>query len=84
MVNCLEINQRFWSYYNLPYSVFWGWLYLEIQPQNPEFRNHPENIHPCDYTCMEAIKYRKPEKALHLGKGNQLTLHITMILHSHT
>ena len=21
---------------------------MESQPQNPEFKNNPENIHPCD------------------------------------
>ena len=21
---------------------------MENQPQNPEFRNNPENVHPCD------------------------------------
>ena len=34
------------SCYNLPNSVFWGWLSLESQPQNPEFRINPENFHP--------------------------------------
>ena len=23
---------------------------MESQPQNPEFRNNPENFHPCDNT----------------------------------
>ena len=40
----LKINQR--SYYNLPNSAFWGWLSMESQPQNPEFRINPENVHP--------------------------------------
>ena len=39
----LKINQK--SYYNLLYSAFWG-LSTESQPQNPKFRNNPENIHP--------------------------------------
>ena len=43
----LKINQR--SYYNLPYSAFWGWLSTESQPQNPEFRINPENFHPWVY-----------------------------------
>ena len=34
------------SYYNLPKSAFWGWLSKESQPQNPEFRNKPENFYP--------------------------------------
>ena len=36
----LEINKR--SYYDLHNSAFWGWLSVESQPQNPEFRNNPE------------------------------------------
>ena len=32
--------------YNQPNSAFWGWFSKEIQPQNPEFRNNPENFHP--------------------------------------
>ena len=39
-----EIKQR--SYYYLLNSGFWGWLSMESQPQNPEFRNNPENFHP--------------------------------------
>ena len=38
----LKINQR--SYYELPNSAFWGWLSMESQPQNPEFRINPENF----------------------------------------
>ena len=40
----LKINQKS---YNLPNSAFWGWPSVERQPQNPEFRNNPENFHPC-------------------------------------
>ena len=25
---------------------------MESQPQNPEFRNNPENFHPCVMCCM--------------------------------
>ena len=35
----VKINQR------SPNSAFWGWLSTESQPQNPEFRNNPENFH---------------------------------------
>ena len=45
----LKINQR--SYWNLPNSVFLGWLSVESQPQNPEFRNNPENFHPYTPVC---------------------------------
>ena len=34
------------SYCYLPNSAFWGCLYMESQPQNPEFRINPENFHP--------------------------------------
>ena len=37
------------NYYNFPNSIFWGWLSMESQPQNPDFRNNPENFHPCIY-----------------------------------
>ena len=40
-----KINQRI--FYKLPNSAFWGWLSMESQPQNPEFKNNPENFHPC-------------------------------------
>ena len=45
------INQR--SCYDLPNSAFWGWHSVESQPQNPEFRNNPENFHPCIYNKQE-------------------------------
>ena len=41
----MGINQK--SCYSLLNSAFWGWLSIESQPQNPEFRNNPENFHPC-------------------------------------
>ena len=25
---------------------------MESQPKNPEFRNYPENFHPCDYMLI--------------------------------
>ena len=28
---------------------------MESQPQNPEFRNNPENFHPCAYTYVIPI-----------------------------
>ena len=40
----LKINQI--SFYNLPNSAFWGWLSMESQHQNPEFRINTENFHP--------------------------------------
>ena len=57
----LIINQR--TYYNLPYSAFWGWLSMESQPHFGESGwkfsgfwgwlsidsqpQNPENFHPC-------------------------------------
>ena len=42
-----RLNTSMDLYYNLPNSGFWGWLSVESQPQNPEFRNNPENFHSC-------------------------------------
>ena len=41
----LHVNQK--SYYYLQNSAFWGWLSMESQPPNHEFRNNLENFHPC-------------------------------------
>ena len=41
----LKTNQK--SYNNLLNSAFWGWLSMESQPKNPEFRTNAENFHPC-------------------------------------
>ena len=46
-LNRLYINRK--TYYYLPKSAFWVWLSMESQPQNPEFRNNPENLHPGSY-----------------------------------
>ena len=45
----LELSQKIYYYMYLQNSAFWGWLSMESQPQNPEFRNNPENFHPCMY-----------------------------------
>ena len=29
-------------------SVIWGWLSMESQPHDPELRNNPENVYPCN------------------------------------
>ena len=44
----LKQNQK--SGYYLQNSAFWGWLSMESRPQNLEFRNNPENFHPCIWT----------------------------------
>ena len=28
---------------------------MESQPQNPEFRNNPENFQPCTYVCIRVL-----------------------------
>ena len=43
----LKANQR--SFYDLPNSAFLGWLSVESQPQNPDFRNNPENSHDMEH-----------------------------------
>ena len=37
---------------------------MESQPQNPEFRNNPENVHPCIITSSQL----KPVLMIRLGK----------------
>ena len=29
---------------------------MESQPQNPEFRNNPENLHPCSHVVMIVVE----------------------------
>ena len=48
LLDNLKRNMKAYNY-DLPNSVFWGWLSMESQPQNPEFRNNPGNSHPCVY-----------------------------------
>ena len=48
-----KTNQRI--YYEIPNSAFWGWLSMESQPQNPEFRITPENFHPCIYSLSDVL-----------------------------
>ena len=38
----LKTSQK--CYYYLPNSAFWGWLSMESQPQNPEFKINSENL----------------------------------------
>ena len=77
----LKINQR--SYYDLSNSAFWGWLSVESQPQNPEFRNNPENFHPSEshWYCYSGLlsesilqglktKFQAPV-LLHTMSGNE-------------
>ena len=76
----LIIKQR--SYYDLPNSAFWGWLYVESQPQNPEFRNNPENFHLCHkqwFQCISTVSkfdifYSKMIISLKMQKIHYLTL----------
>ena len=52
-------------YYNLLYSAFWGWLSTESQPQNPEFRNNPENFHPCRFSEKHTQSWSLPRNTCH-------------------
>ena len=66
----LNINQI--SYYNLPNSAFWGWLSMESQPQNPEFRINPENFHPCPHSYALVIFQKPSENVLCCALGQQM------------
>ena len=48
----LKLNQK--SYYILSISAFWGWP-VESQPSNLDFRNNPENFHPCVLVLYKGI-----------------------------
>ena len=37
---------------------------MESQPQNPEFRNHPENFHPCIYAQLANFRQESPKLVL--------------------
>ena len=37
-LSCENLKTSQKSYYYLPNTAFWGWLSMESQPQNPEFR----------------------------------------------
>ena len=42
-------------YYNLPNSAFWGWLSMESQPQNPEFRKILKTFTHAHIVCLSEI-----------------------------
>ena len=52
----LKLNQK--SYHYLQNSAFWGRLSMESRPQNPEFRNNPENFHPWECRNWSYISIR--------------------------
>ena len=76
----LKVNVR--CYYNLLNSAFWGWLSVESQPRNSEFRNNPENFHPCirflDNTFWEWFCLKSPPQSLEIKLGLicQLLIHM--------
>ena len=46
---------------------------MESQPQNPEFRNNPENFHPCiDCLCIRIEHYMKGTRDKYLGTKTQI------------
>ena len=51
---------------------------MESQPQNPEFRNNPENFHPsiCSKASFKKATADKSRKATCLNFGPSLYLHL--------
>ena len=47
---------------------------MESQPQNPEFRNNPENVHPCIQTLEAQVGHEISE----LNETNHDMLHCAM------
>ena len=50
ILKCQKVDKRIC--YNLN-SAFWGRLYTECQPQNPEFRKNPEKFSPMIPECWD-------------------------------
>ena len=48
---------------------------MESQPQNPEFRNHPENFHPCQMHLPMPVKC-----AENISKRSMLTSNFASLL----
>ena len=46
---------------------------MESQPQNPEFRNNPENIHPCHWMDCVVSLSKKLFPMLSTGKCPDMT-----------
>ena len=66
-LNKLKLNQN---------SAFWDWLSMESQPQNPIFRNYPENFHPCLCSvCWMAGLCPHTPVSLSLGDFQWITCH---------
>ena len=42
---------------------------MESQPQNPEFRNYPENLHPCKLKIIVLMTYVPVNNFCHIGAG---------------
>ena len=43
---------------------------MESQPENPEFRNIPENFHPCEQYCLQYMQvhgYCQMDKKIFVG-----------------
>ena len=43
---------------------------MESQPKNPEFRNNPENFHPCDYPVHLCKRTQCVKFILYLSTNN--------------
>ena len=49
---------------------------MESQPQNPEFRNNPENLHPYDSTFQNICKNQKATLAIKNGRLSAIIIGI--------
>ena len=60
---------------NNPFESYhaFGHISVESQPQNPEFRNNPENFHPCSFLVSDM---RNLCKTTHL----KVTMHLGLFL----
>ena len=52
-----QFGNIFFSIFDISNVVLLLWIpFIESQPQNPEFRNNPENLHPCSYKPKDVHK----------------------------
>ena len=49
--------------------LIWVSSFYESQPQNPEYRNNPENFHSCKSSCADPGIFVSPQLILQKSNG---------------
>ena len=53
---------------------------MESQPQNPEFRNNPENFHPCSCDAFLSLKFIKKLWGFFYIQGHTFIFYLMILL----